>query len=79
MSLEHYIRERDAMLLKRDPDALIAFLAAHRLPVPSSRASAEVTLHKSITAVQSLPLQIRKASKAWLAERGLHSLDDGEL
>jgi hypothetical protein len=79
MSIEQYTQLRDAMLLKRNPDALIAFLRRHRLPVPSSRASAEVALHKSITGVQSLPLQIRQASKQWLTARGYYSLDDGEL
>jgi hypothetical protein len=67
------------MLMKRDPDALSEFMRSHGLRVPSSREAAEVTLHKTITGVMSLPLELRKASKAWLTERGYHSLDDGEL
>jgi hypothetical protein len=77
--IERYNRKRNAMLMQRDPDALIVFMRKHRLPVPSSRAAAELTMHKSITSVVSLPLEVRKASKQWLTERGYHSLDDGEL
>jgi hypothetical protein len=78
-AIARYITERNAMLMKRDPDALSAFMRSHGLRVPSCREAAEVTLHKTITGVVSLPLEIRKASKAWLTERGYHSLDDGDL
>jgi hypothetical protein len=74
-----YNRERDAMLMQRDPDVLMAFLRERGLPVPWSRDSAEVTLHKTITGVVSLPRKMRRASKRWLTERGYHSLDDGDL
>jgi hypothetical protein len=36
-------------------------------------------MHTAITASQTLPLEYRKQSKAWLDARGLHSLDDGEV
>lgn len=75
-----YNRERNAMLMQRDPDALMAFMRERGLQgVPPSRASAEVTLHKTITGVVSLPRKLRRASKRWLTERGFHSLDDGDL
>ena len=32
-------------------------------------------MHTAITASQTLPLEYRKQSKAWLDARGLHSLD----
>jgi hypothetical protein len=77
--IERYNRARNAMLRKRDPDALIAFMKEHGLSTPSSRAAAEAALHKTITGVVSLPRALRLASKAWLTARGLHSLDDGDL
>ena len=77
--LAEYFRERDAVLLKCDPDALIAFMHKHDLPTPSSRKAAEIMLHKTITAATLLPLKFRISSKQWLTERGYHSLDDGEL
>jgi hypothetical protein len=79
ISTQRYNRERDAMLMQRCPDALIKFMRKHRLPTPKSRAMAEVTLHKMTTAVVLLPLDVRKASKQWLTERGYPSLDDGDL
>ena len=65
--------------MQRDPDVLMAFMRERGLQVPSSRDSAEVTLHKTITGVVSLPRKLRRASKRWLTERGFHSLDDGDL
>ena len=67
------------MLMRRDPDALMVFMRERGLHAPSSRDSAEVTLHKTITGVVSLPRKLRRASKRWLTERGFHSLDDGDL
>jgi hypothetical protein len=78
-AIKRYNAERNAMLLKGSVVALQQFMMKHGLQLPSSDAAAEVTLHKTITGVRSLPLDYRKKSKAWLTERGLHSLDDGEL
>lgn len=36
-------------------------------------------IHKAITGVKTLPLDFRKASKKYLSDRNLYSLDDGEL
>jgi hypothetical protein len=74
-----YLAERDAMLLRGDPDELMVFMRKHNLHQPSCREAAELTLHKTITGVMSLPLEYRLKSKAWLDARGYHSLDDGEL
>lgn len=37
------------------------------------------SVHKAITSIKSLPLEFRKASKKYLDERKLQSLDDGDL
>ncbi|MGY3116920.1 hypothetical protein ACVWXQ_000855 [Bradyrhizobium sp. S3.14.4] len=36
---------------------------------------AENTMHKRITAVRSLPMELRRKSKQWLEERGLKARD----
>jgi hypothetical protein len=36
-------------------------------------------MHKARTALRSLPLDVRLESKRWLTERGMRSLDEGEL
>lgn len=77
--IKRYNAERNAMLLRGSVVELQGFMMKHGIRLPSSDAAAEVTLHKTITAVPSLPLDYRKKSKAWLTERGYHSLDDGEL
>lgn len=79
LAIKKYNELRNAMLLKGDIVEMQAFMLEHGVRLPSCDEAAWVTLHKTITAVQSLPLDYRKKSKAWLTERGYHSLDDGEL
>lgn len=74
-----YNAARDAMLAERDVDRLIAFHREHGLPVPPTREFAEVILHKTITAAEKLPYDLRMASARWLRERGYRTLDDGDL
>lgn len=73
--------ERDEMLLACDVDRMIAFHTKWNPGVRqfSSRAVAEVVLHKARTGAKSLPIEARKLSKQWLAVRELSSLDDGDL
>jgi hypothetical protein len=77
--IKQYRAALDRVLLTASPTKLKAFTRQHRMPLPSSEASLEATMHKTITASRSLPLYYRKRSKAWLDARGLHSLDDGEV
>lgn len=77
--LKRYIAERNAVLLNGTPDDLLDLIKRYRLHVPSCREVLELTFHKTVTGVASLPLDLRKKSKAWLSERGSGSLDDGEL
>ena len=74
-----YNNLRNAMLKKQDPEELIKFMRRHKLNVPGSYAMAEVTLHKTITSVNSLPMDLRVKSKKWLLERGYTPLDDGDI
>ncbi len=45
----------------------------------SRRAATGNTMHKCITAVRSLPMELRLKSRRWLEERGLEALDDGDV
>lgn len=77
--LAEFVKERNYILLYRDPNALKQFLKDRGLPVPKNKAVLEMTWHKSITAAMSLPKEYRQKSKNWLTARGYHSLDDGDL
>ena len=75
-----FTAERDAMLLKGDLDEVLAFVRRdHPDYVPMNRHVLEVMLHKSRTAVHSLPMEVRTASKRWLIERGYQPWDDGDV
>lgn len=77
--IDAYNSERNAMLLKGSPQALIDFQKAHGLPVASCIEVAEITLHKTRTGVATLPREARRASWLWLTQRGYGTWDDGDL
>ncbi len=75
-----FISERNKTLLTRDIDKVMAFLKEWNPDVTlQSSDVVEVGMHKSITAIASLPIEDRLASKRWLTARGYCSLDDGDL
>ena len=80
MNIEEFIAERDAALLSLDEIKIRAlFRKFNGKEMPSDPEIFWTSVHKAITGATSLPIAFRKASKAWLSERGFQSLDDGEL
>jgi hypothetical protein len=78
--IEKFNAERDAILLKGDLDDVLAFVRRQEPDyVPMNRHVLEIMLHKSRTAVASLPMEVRAASKRWLIERGYQPYDDGDV
>jgi len=76
-----FVKERDEVLLSDDLGRVWAFMRKYNpaLPEPSSREVMEIALHKARTGALSLPVELRRASKKWLTERGYKSFDDGDL
>ena len=71
---------RNEVLHSGSVDAVMKFYAKyHPTEKPMNTATAEVAMHKARTACRQLPVKDRVDSWCWLNERGLHSLDDGEL
>jgi len=79
ITIREFNERRNKLLLAHDLEGLKKFLKERKMPYPRDRATMLVTMHKSITAVVSLPKAFRQASKNWLTHRGLQSLDDGDL
>jgi hypothetical protein len=77
--LQQYLAERDHILLTGTPEDLLNLIRKYDLGIPSSPEVLEITFHKTITGIESLPIEHRKRSKAWLSARGYHALDDGNL
>ena len=73
-----YRRDLDRVLLTGDAKKLRNFFIERGLKPPPYGALS-TTMHKAITGSTSLPIEYRRASKAWLTRRGYHSLDDGDL
>jgi hypothetical protein len=59
-------------------DALVAFARKGRL-LFRNRHSAEISLHIVRTAINLLPLEMRRESHRWLTQRGYMTLDNGDL
>lgn len=79
MTLQEFNEKRNKLLLAYDREGLRRFLRSRKMPYPRDNLTMEITMHKSITAVLTLPKAFRQKSKDWLTERGLQSLDDGDL
>jgi hypothetical protein len=72
-----FVKRRNRALLS-GLGATIRFARKQGIEFPN-REVAELAFHKMRTAVRSLPLEIRRASHAWLKARGAKTLDDGDL
>ena len=78
-NIQKYQKKRDEMLLKCDPEALREFVRdnaeqfdEHYVKAITSapRSILELTLHKMIVNVKSLPKERRNESAKWLLDRG---------
>jgi hypothetical protein len=78
--IAEFNRERDEALLSMDEAVIRAMVLKHNGEhMPDDQETFWASIHKSRTAVKSLPIEARRMSKAWLDERGLSSFDEGEL
>lgn len=78
--LAEFNRERDEALLSMDEEKIRAMV--RKWNGTEMLANAEIfwgSVHKAITGAGTLPIEVRRKSKAWLDARGLRSLDDGDL
>jgi hypothetical protein len=73
-----YNDARNKALLK-GPNAMLQFMRDHKIPVPIEQHTLLLTYHKTVTGVVSLPMELRKKSKAWLNAHKSKSWDDGDL
>lgn len=77
--IQKYVKERDAMLLKCDAEALRKFVNDHESYFTADYVQAinnapvsilEITLHKMIVNVTSMPKAVKNESAKWLLDRG---------
>jgi len=78
--IKAFVAERDALFIEGDLEKMKAFHRKYNpnISLPSDDVF-ENGFHKARTAAKSLPMEVRKVSKAWLLERGFTSWDDGDL
>lgn len=79
--IKAFVKERDTMLLACDIDQMLSFHAKHNPNAPEfrDRDTVEAAIHKARTGALSLPIEARLESKRWLNQRGMSSLDSGDL
>lgn len=79
-SMEDFNRERNEALLSLDEYNIRAMVRKfNRKEMPMEPLIFWGSVHKAITGCTSLPIEFRRASKAWLDKQGLRSHDDGDL
>lgn len=80
MDIKQFVKERDEALLSMDENKIRAhFLKWNKKELPKDLEVFWMTIHKARTGATSLPMAERQKSKQWLSEKGLHSLDDGDI
>ena len=78
--VEQFRRDRDEALASLDEERIREFFRKYNAGSLSRRpAMFWETVHRYITAIRSLPTELRVASKKWLTDRGLEPMDNGEL
>ena len=77
--LKDYIRKRNAILVAFDVDKMLEFMRQNGKAVPQDRDVAIIMMHLARTNVATLPMEIRRVSKRWIRERGIASLDNGDV
>lgn len=79
-TLEEFVAARNEALLSLDEAKIRAFFQKYNnTHLPTNMLTFWGSVHKDITDVPSFPIELRRASKSWLEERGLKSHDDGDL
>jgi hypothetical protein len=74
-----FVQERDAALLSLDQFTIEEYGRKYGVKMSSNPDIFWASVHKARTGAVSLPREARLESKRWLAERGMSSLDDGDL
>lgn len=73
------LQARDQAFVSGDRQAVLSYLVEWGVKVPpgvvKNEAVFELWFHKQRTAIKSLPLDVRRASKLWLEQHGFKSLD----
>lgn len=79
--IDLFVKERDEALLSLDYNTIIAYAKkwGAKLPSYNNNETFWGGVHKARTALVSLPMPARIESKKWLSERGMQSLDDGDI
>ena len=79
-TVQEFNEERNAVLLTGDVEQFRAFGCrnGHKWET-ASHEILEISMHQARTAIVALPRSNRQESWRWLTERGLETLDDGDL
>ena len=78
--IDQCVQERNAAFLSLDEERIREYMIKwNGVDLPSNPDTFWASVHKAITAVKDLPINFRRQSKKYLTDRGMHSLDDGDL
>lgn len=79
MDVKEFLADRHEAFLSLDEAVIRAYATKYGATLPTDPDVFWVAVHKARTALTSLPMAERSKSKAWLLERGLASMDNGDI
>jgi len=79
--IQQFIKERNEAFMSLDEQRIRDYMRKwNKSEMPTNMEVFWGAVHKAITGTgATMPIEFRRKSKAYLDERGLKSLDDGEL
>jgi hypothetical protein len=77
--IQDFVAERNVVLASLDEARIREFYARYGEVMPPDPEVFWAGIHKAITAVKAIDIEIRRKSKAWLIQRSYSSMDDGDL
>lgn len=81
-AFDQFAAERNDALLSLDKEKILAYgqkWGVNFSKVPGDEEGFWASVHKARTAIPALPMAARVLSKRWLSERGMASMDDGDV
>ncbi len=77
--IRQFVAERNVVLASLDEARIREFYRKNGEIMPDDPEVFWAVIHKTITAVAAIDIEIRRKSKSWLNQHGYSSMDDGEL
>ena len=78
-NMQQFVADRREALLSMDREIIEAYMRKYGVRIPNDEEVFWIMIHKARTGATDLSMAARITSKQWLSERGMRSMDDGDV